>query len=347
MKILQSGSLLSKAGFCLFFIGFFATTSCASDDEVNLYSARKEALIKPLLDLFTQETGIKVNLVTAGGDALLNRLQNEGKNSPADLLITTDVGRLYRAQQAGVLQQIDSQKLNTNIAASYREKNGYWFGLSLRSRVIVYAKDRVKSDALTSYEDLADKKWQKKICIRSSGNIYNQSLVASLIVHHGEEKTENLLKGIVANFARSPQGGDRDQIKAVAAGQCDLAVVNTYYLGAMMLSSDQNEKKAAQAVGLLWPNQQDRGAHFNISGAGVTKASPNKANAIKLLEFLSSEKAQQWYAKVNNEYPVNPQAGTSDLLKLLGEFKPDTVAVEKLGELNAKALMLMDKAGWK
>ncbi len=329
-------------------VAFINLFSCSfASEEVNVYSARKEALIKPLLDRFTKKTGVKVNLVTGKGDALLTRLKSEGKNSPADLLITTDVGRLYRAHQAKVLQNISSSVLEAQIPQAYREKEGYWYGLSQRSRVIVYAKNKIKPEQLTTYESLSDEKWKGQICIRSSGNIYNQSLIASFIQHQGLKQTETWLKAFVKNFARPPQGGDRDQIKAVAAGQCNLAVVNTYYLGAMLKSDKAEQKNAAAAVGLFWPNQQDRGAHVNISGAGVTTSAPNKKNAIKLLEFLASDESQAWYAEVNNEYPVNPKVKVSDLLTSWGNFKADKIAVEKLGELNAQAVMAMDRAGWK
>lgn len=322
-------------------------TQTSSADEVNVYSARKEALIKPLLDKFTDATGIEVNLVTGKGDALLTRLKSEGKRSPADLLITTDVGRLYRAQEAGVLQPANSPVLEASISPNYREEGGYWFGLSLRSRVIVFAPERVKKEELSTYEDLANPKWKGRVCIRSSGNIYNQSLVASMIEHDGEKATDTWLKGLVANFARPPHGGDRDQIKAVVAGQCDLAVVNSYYLGAMLTSKDESQRKVAEAVTLFWPNQGDRGTHINVSGAGVTKASKNKANAIKLIEFLASAQSQAWYAEVNNEYPVIDGIEPSQVLASWGEFKADTMSVEKLGLGNAKAVMAMDRAGWK
>jgi iron(III) transport system substrate-binding protein len=217
----------------------------------------------------------------------------------------------------------------------------------LRSRVIVYAKGKVKPEELSTYEALSDEKWRNRVCIRSSGNIYNQSLIASFIEHKGVAKTEAWMKDFVKNFARPPKGGDRDQIKAVAAGQCDVAVVNSYYFGAMLKSTKADEKAAAEAVSLFWPNQADRGAHFNISGAGVIKTAPNKDNAIKLLEFLTSNASQEWYAEVNNEYPVNSQVKVSDLLKSWGSFKADKIAVEKLGNLNAQAVKAMDRAGWK
>ena len=315
--------------------------------ELNIYSARKEDLIKPLLQQFEEKTKIKVNLVTGKADALLQRLISEGENSPADLLITTDAGRLYRAQQADVLQTIQSDILNKSIPEQYREPQGYWFGLSLRARPIVYSIDRIKPEQLSSYETLANKEWNQKLCIRSSDNIYNQSLVASLIAHDGKNKTLTWAKSFVANFARPPQGGDRDQIKAVAAGQCDIAIVNNYYLGKMLTSKDAAEKDAGMQVKIFWPNQDDRGAHVNISGGAVTAASKNKESAVTLLEFLVSDSAQQWYAETNFEYPIKPGVQPSEILKSWGEFKADSLSLHQLGELNAQAVMIMDHAKWK
>lgn len=325
---------------CLFACGLNAA-------EVNIYSARKEDLIKPLLQKFEEQTNIKVNLVTGKADALLERLISEGKNSPADLLITTDAGRLYRAQKAKMLQAVNSETLNNAIPEQYREPQGYWYGLSLRARPIVYAVDRVKPEQLSTYEALADENWKQKICIRSSENIYNQSLVASLIAHDGEENTLSWAQSFVSNFARPPQGGDRDQVKAVAAGQCDIAVVNNYYLGKMLTSKDETEKQAAMQVKLFWPNQNDRGTHVNISGGAVTAASKNKDSAIKLLEFLASDDSQQWYAETNFEYPVKPGVQPSEILTSWGEFKADSLSLYQLGELNAQAVMIMDHAKWK
>ncbi|PCK01951.1 MAG: Fe(3+) ABC transporter substrate-binding protein [Alteromonadaceae bacterium] len=324
-----------------------ASQTHADQAEVNVYSARKEALIKPLLDKFTEKTGTKVNLVTSKGDALLTRLKAEGKNSPADVLITTDVGRLYRAKRAGVLQSVNIPEIESRIAAQYRDSEGFWYGLSLRSRVIVYAPERVKASELSSYTALANKHWHKRVCIRSSSNIYNQSLVASMIAHNGVAKTDTWLKQFVANFAQPPRGGDRDQIKAVVAGMCDVAVVNSYYLGAMLNSKDQKQVDIANKVKLFWPDQKGHGAHMNISGIAVTKAAKNKQQAIALITFLSSAQSQQWYGAVNNEYPVVSGVKISDTLKSWGTFKADTLAVEKLGDKNNEAVKAMDRAGWK
>lgn len=315
-------------------------------EEVNLYSARIEALIKPMLDRFTEQTGIEVNLVTGDADELLSRLQNEGRNSPADLLVTTDAGRLYRAQEAGLVQPIESDVLNQRIPAAYRDPQGHWFGLSLRARPIMYVKGEIDPAELSTYEDLADPRWHQQICIRSSGNIYNQSLVASMIAANGMGATEEWAKGLVSNLAKPPRGGDRDQIKAAAAGQCKLAIANTYYLAGMINSDDPSEQEAAAKIGVFWPNQNDRGSHVNISGAAVTKAAKNRDNAVKLIEFLSSDEAQQWYAEVNGEYPVVEGIASSALLQQWGEFKADPLNMAILGENNSEALRLMDRAGW-
>jgi len=322
-------------------------STAISAAEVNLYSARKEALIKPLLDRFTERTDIQVNLVTGKADALLKRLQSEGKNSPADLLVTTDAGRLHRAKEAGVTQAIATDRLLTAVPAGYRDPEGHWFGLSVRARPILYVKDKVDPAALSTYEDLADPKWKGRICIRSSSNIYNQSLVASLIAANGVEATETWAAGLVANLARPPKGGDRDQIKAAAAGQCDIAIANTYYLAGMLTSKDAEQRAAAERMGVFWPNQGDRGTHVNISGAALTASAKNKNAAIELLEFLVSDAAQQWYAETNGEYPVRSDITVSDTLSAWGDFKADAINLDRLGKLNGEAVRLMDRAGWK
>jgi iron(III) transport system substrate-binding protein len=331
----------------LFLAVQFPVALLAADQTVNLYSARKENLIQPLLDRFSEQTGIQVNLVTGKADALLKRLQSEGRNSPADLLITTDAGRLYRAVAAGVTRPVESAILSSVVPAAFRDPNGHWFGLSLRARPILYVKDKVDPKQLSSYEALADARWKGEICIRSSDNIYNQSLVASLLAADGEVQTEAWAKGLVKNFARPPKGGDRDQIKAAAAGMCDIAVANTYYLAGMLNSKDAGEQAAAQKMGVFWPNQADRGAHVNVSGAAVTAAAKHPENAIKLLEFLVSKESQAWYAQANGEYPVRADVTSSALLQSWGLFKKDTLNLSRLGELNPDALRLMDRAGWK
>ena len=333
-------------------LSFTLPNIAMANGEVNLYSARKEKLIKPLLDKFTSETGIKVNFVTAKADALLKRLEAEGDNSPADIFITTDAGRLYRAQQSGVLQSVQSDILNNSIPENLRDPAGFWYGLSQRARPIFYVKSKVKAEELSTYEDLANEKWKKRICIRSSNNIYNQSLVASMLGQNASDKNikevEAWATKFVANFAKPPKGGDRDQIKAAAAGQCDIAIANTYYYGAMLNNKkDQKQKDAANALAIFWPNQDGRGAHVNISGVAMTKAAKNKENALKLMEFLVNKDSQKWYAEVNHEYPVVVDVEWSEMLKSWGKFKADTLNLSKLGEFNSDAVKLMDRARWK
>ena len=316
-------------------------------DEVNIYSARQEALIKPLLDKFSEQTAVKVNLVTGKGDALLTRLINEGENSPADILLTVDAGRLYRAQQANVLTPIDFSSIGNLVPDNLKSSDNMWVGLSIRARVIIYSKDRVSAEDLDSYESLADEQWSGRICIRSSSNIYNQSMVAGMIAQNGLEKTEQWLQGFTANFARKPAGGDRDQIKAVAAGECDVAVANSYYLGHMLNSSDESQRSAAEKVSLFWPNQKDRGTHINISGAGITTSSKNTLNAEKLIAFLASGESQRWYAEKNNEFPIRENVEISSILQSWGPFRADKINVTQLGEYNSEAIKAMDRAGWR
>ena len=316
-------------------------------EEVNVYSGRKEALIKPLFDEFTNETGIRVNLVTGKADALIKRLELEGENSPADLLLTVDAGRLYRAKEQGLLQAITSAHLNEAVPENYRDPQGYWYGLSIRARVIVYSRTRIEPAQLSTYEALADPVWHKQLCVRSSDNIYNQSLVASMLAHHGAEQTERWISGLVGNFARDPKGGDRDQIKAVAAGQCNLALINTYYLAGMLNSDIDTEAAAANRVALFWPNQQGRGAHVNVSGAGVTRSARHKSAAVRLLEFLVGIPAQEWYGKTNHEFPVREGVAGDSILQSWGAFKADSLNLAVLGENNQAAVRAMDRAGWK
>lgn len=332
----------------LLFSGLIANSfTVSASPELNLYSARKEALILPLLERFTEQSGIRVNLVTGKADALLKRLKSEGRNSPADILLTTDAGRLYRAKAAGVTQAFSSDLLSSVVPANYRDPEGHWVGLSVRSRPILYVKGKVDPAALSSYEALADTKWKRRICIRSSSNIYNQSLTASMIAANGKAETEKWAKMLVANLARPPKGGDRDQIKAAAAGQCDIAVVNTYYLAGMLNSANAAQKAAAEKMAVFWPNQGGRGAHVNVSGAAITRFSKNPEAAVKLIEFLASRASQQWYAESNGEYPVRDGVAVGSTLRAWGDFKADNLNLGRLGELNADAVMLMDRAGWK
>ncbi len=324
-------------------------TLAASNDVVNIYSARKEALILPLLKRFKKETGIKYRLVTGKADGLLKRLVIEGKHSPADLFITVDAGRLQRAKDANVLQAIDNETLKKTIPENLRDKENYWFGLSQRARTIIYAKDRVKPSELSTYEALADTKWKGRLCIRSSGNIYNQSLVASMLEAKGVDATEIWAKGLVENFARPPSGGDTGQLKATAAGQCDVTLANTYYLGRLINSKKAKDNAVSSKLAVFWPNQGDnqRGAHVNVSGAGITKYAKHVDAATRLLEFMVTDESQQWYAEVNNEYPVVSNVAISDTLKSFGSFKADSLNLTVLGENNNAAVKLMDRAGWR
>lgn len=327
---------------CLLLIGQLSQAS-----SVNVYSARAEQLIKPLLESFTKKTGIEVNLVTGKADALLARLKSEGNLSPADVLITTDAGRLHRAKSAGLLQAISSKELTAKIPAIYRDADQQWFGLSLRARPIIYNKAKVDPKTLSTYEALSDEAFKGNICIRSSSNIYNQSLMASMIAAHGKDKTQKWTHNFVKNFARRPKGGDRDQIKGAANGICDIAIANTYYLGGMLVSKNSAQKQAAESVAVFWPNQDGRGTHVNVSGAGVIKTGKNKDNAIALIEFLVSSEAQEFYAQSNMEYPIVEGVAVPEVLKAFGTFKADTLNLNKLGELNSEAVIIMDKAGWR
>ena len=316
-------------------------------DEVNLYSSRHYDTDIALYERFTEETGIAVNLIEGNEDELIERIKAEGANSPADVLITVDAGRLWRAEQAGVLQPISSAALEERVPAKLRHPEGRWFGLSQRLRGVVYAKDRVDPAAITAYEDLAEPEWRGRICIRSSTNVYNQSLVGSMIETQGVAPTEAWAKGLVDNLARPPQGGDTDQIKAVAAGECDLAVVNHYYLVRLIKSESADEQALAEQVSIVFPNQDGRGAHANISGAGVVATAPNRDNAVTFLEYLTTPEAQTYFAEGNNEFPVVDGIKLDPILEAWGAIKTDAVNAAKLGENNPEAVKLMDRVGWK
>jgi iron(III) transport system substrate-binding protein len=317
-----------------------------AQEHLNVYSARNEAYIKPLLDQFAKQHDVQVNLVTSKADALIQRLSNEGKHSPADVFITTDAGRLHRAKDAGLLQAITDESVIQLVPEQYRDPDGYWLGLSVRVRAIVYSDERVQASKLSSYENLADPIWKNRICVRSSNNIYNQSLVASLIAHHGIEDTQSWANDFATNLARKPQGGDRDQVKAVAAGQCDVALVNSYYLG-NMINGSEDEQAAAAKVKLFWPNQNDRGAHVNISGIGIAKHAKHVELAQTLIAFLFTKDSQAWYGDVNLEFPVIEGIEHNQTLNSWGPFKADKLNLGKLGELNADAVRIMDKAKWR
>ncbi|MCO6428363.1 extracellular solute-binding protein [Nitrosomonas communis] len=335
----------------LFFIKrFVAITSCSifllaanvvQAEQIVVYSARIEQLIKPMFDAFTNETGIQVKFTTDKEGALLARLKAEGKKTPADVLITADVGNLWEAARTGVLKSVSSPILEANIPTYLRDPQGQWFGLSVRARTIVYNTQKVKPSDLSSYEDLADPKWKGRLCLRTSKKVYNQSLVAMMIAEHGEAETEKIVRGWVANLATDPLPDDTRALEFVAAGRCDVTLVNTYYYGRLM------ESNPALPLAILWPNQSNSGVHVNISGAGITQFSKNERSAIKLLEFLSSEKAQNLFADVNMEYPVNPQVKPSPAVSAWGAFKQNPMNIVKAGELQTTAVKLMDRAGYR
>jgi iron(III) transport system substrate-binding protein len=317
----------------------------AEASEVNVYSYRQPYLIDPLFKAFTEETGIKVNVIFAE-KGLIERMAVEGRNSPADIMLTVDVGNLMQAKEAGVGQIIADAPLEAAIPASYRDSDGIWWGLTRRARVVYASKERVKLDHIT-YEDLADPQWKGKICIRSGQHVYNVALIASMIAAHGEEWTETWLKGVKANLARKPAGDDRLQVKGVYAGECDIALGNTYYMGAMLQNDKEPEQKEwANSVNILFPNTEDRGTHVNISGAVVAKYAPHKENALRLLEFLASDQGQEMYAEVNNEYPVKEGVPWSKLVQSWGTFKPDPISLNEVAALRKKASELVDKVGF-
>ena len=310
-------------------------------EELVVYTARKEHLVKPLFDAYTKKTGVNIKYITDKAAPLLARLQAEGKNSPADMLITVDAGNLWQAADKGVLAPVQSAVLEQNIPAHLRDAENRWFGLSVRARTIVYATDRVKDGELTTYEDLASPKWKGRLCLRTSKKVYNQSLVAMMIAQQGEAEAEKIVKGWVGNLATTPFSNDTKTMEAIAAGQCDVGIVNTYYYGRLM------KKKPGTRLAIFWPNQSGRGVHVNISGAGVTKNAKHRDAAIKLIEWLSGEEAQKIFASLNMEYPVNPAVQPDATVAAWGAFKQDQLNVAKAGELQAKSVMLMDRAGYK
>ena len=315
--------------------------------ELNLYSSRHYQTDQALYDDFTQQTGIRINRLEGKGDALIERIRSEGANSPADVLLTVDAGRLWRADQAGLFQPVRSTVLEARIPSYLRHPAGHWFGYSTRARVIFYNKDLADPSDLARYEDLADPRWRGQVCIRSSSNIYNLSLMASLIAHHGVAEAERWAKGMVANFARPPQGGDTDQLRAVAAGECAVGVANSYYYARLMRSDRSADAAVVDKVAAVFPNQGDRGTHVNISGAGVLRNAPNRDNAIRFLEYLASDQAQRYFANGNNEYPVVKGLLDNPALATLGDFRTDTLNVSVYGENQPEAQRVYDRAGWK
>jgi len=326
-----------------------ANTGAASADAgvVNVYSHRHYDTDQQLYDLFAAETGIRVNVVTAGADELIARLESEGASTQADILITVDAGRLHRAKARGLLQPIVSETLERNVPSHLRDPDNTWFGLTRRARIIAYAQDRVQPSELSTYEALAEPQWQGRVTVRSSDNVYNQSLLASIIAHDGADSARAWAQGIARNMARQPSGGDTDQIKAVAAGTGDVAIVNSYYLARLQSSADPEEQRIGARIAAFFPNQDGRGTHVNVSGIGVTAHAKNRDNAVRLIEFLSSPDAQLFFAQGNQEYPANPAVPPSPTLAGWGEFRADTLNLSVLGELNAEAVRIFDASGWR
>lgn len=339
---MQTPSLKFRIISASFWITFFVSMAnpvCA--EQVVVYSARVEQLIKPMFDAFTQQTGIKVKYTTDNEGALMARLQAEGKNTPADMLITVDAGNLWAASQAELLRPFDSQVLISNIPEHLRDPGNEWFGLSIRARTIIYNTKKVNPDDLSTYEDLADPKWKNRLCLRTSKKVYNQSLVAMMIAEHGEAETEKIVRGWVANLATDPLSDDTRALEFVAAGRCDLTIVNTYYYGRLI------QKDPGLPLGIFWPNQKESGVHVNVSGAGLTRYGKNQQAAEQLLEFLSSISAQKLFADVNMEYPVNPNIAPDPTVASWGRFKQNHINLVKAGEFQAAAVKLMDRAGYR
>jgi len=322
------------------------TQAAGAAGVVNLYSSRHYDTDLALYEDFERQTGIEVRLIEAEADALIERIRSEGEFSPADILMTVDAGRLWRAEQAGLFQPVESVTLADRIPDSYRHPKGLWYGLSKRTRVIIYNAAAGRPAPLANYADLADPAHEGAVCIRSSGNIYNVSLMASVVARDGVEAAEEWARGVVANFARPPQGNDTAQIRAVASGECGIAVVNTYYIARLAASEDPADRDIADAIGVVFPNQDSTGTHVNISGAGVVATAPNRDNAIRFLEYLTSDSAQQYFANGNHEYPVVEGLAGSSALMALGEFEADTLNASLLGKHQAEAIMVFDRAGW-
>ena len=342
-KTINAAFVAATFGFCG---ALHATNAEAQQQVLNLYSSRHYQTDEALYANFEKATGIKVNRIDGPEDPLIERLKSEGDKSPADLLVTVDMGRLLKAQQLGLFQPIKSKLLEEKIPAELRAADGSWYGFSVRARPIFYAKSRIEKSQLPDYESLSDPKWKGKICVRSGNHPYNLSLMSSIIAADGPAKAEEWAAGVVANMARPPKGGDTDQIAGVASGECDIALGNTYYFVRILKSEKQSDKVIAEKVGVIFPNQDNRGAHINISGAGVARYAPNKANAIKFLEYLASPEAQEYFANGNNEYPVVGKPVNAQLSSL-GTFKRDPLAMEMVGKNYAAAAQIFDRVGWK
>jgi len=329
-------------------LGAPSTPALAQEKVLNLYSSRHYQTDEALYSNFTRQTGIKINRIEGGEDALIERIRNEGDRGPADVLITVDASRLWRAEQLGLFQPVKSRVLESRLPAAYRHPEGLWFGFSARARMIGYSKERVKPGEIARYEDLANPKWKGRICTRSAGHVYNLSLISSLVNHMGEAKTEEWARAVAANLARAPKGGDTDQLKGVAAGECDLAISNTYYYVRLLKSRKPDEKAVAEKVGVILPNQKDRGTHVNVSGAGMLKNAPNREAAILFLEYLASDDAQNYFANGNNEWPVVQSVRLDNAaLATLGKFKTDSLNLAAIGRNQPIAQKIADRSGFK
>tara|TARA_B100000900_G_scaffold163048_1_gene138414 strand:+ start:144 stop:1133 length:990 start_codon:yes stop_codon:yes gene_type:complete len=324
-------------------------TTEKKSNEVNLYSQRHYSVDMLQYENFTKLTGIKVNVIKANADELIERLKNEGENSPADLFVSVDAGKLQKGADLGLFQKINNSTIENNVSENLRDVNNYWIPITYRARILVYSNDRVNKDELSTYEDLANEKWKNRILVRSSSNAYNQALMSSLVANLGSDVASKWSEGIINNFARDPKGNDRDQVKAIAAGQGDVAIVNSYYIGLLLSSEKEEEKKAGNSVSVFFPNQgdDDRGSHINISGIGLAKNSPNKENAIKLMEYLTSEEAQNTYVNNSYEYAANPKVKPSKIVQDWGSFKIDKLDLNMLGKYRNEAIQIFDKTGWK
>ena len=337
-----------------YLIAFFTLTSVLSckinnSNEINIYSQRHYEVDRIQYENFEKLTGIKVNIIKAGADELLERLKNEGKNTPADLFVTVDAGKLQKGVEMRLFQKIDNSVINSNVSDDLKDQNGYWIPITYRARLLVYSNDRVSESDLSTYEDLANEKWRNRLLVRSSTNAYNQALMSSLYANLGKKAVTDWSTDVVANFARDPKGNDRDQVKAIAAGQGDIAIVNSYYIGLLLSSEKQSEVDAGKAVSVFFPNQgkNERGTHINISGFAMTKNAPNKENAIKLLEYLTGIEAQNTYVNNSYEYPANPNVLPSKIVQSWGDFKRDTLDLNTLGTYRYDAIRVFDQTGWK
>ena len=332
---------------CLIMVS--CNTTEKKSNEVNLYSQRHYSVDMLQYENFTKLTGIKVNVIKANADELIERLKNEGENSPADLFVSVDAGKLQKGADLGLFQKINNSTIENNVSENLRDVNNYWIPITYRARILVYSNDRVNEEELSTYEDLANEKWKNRILVRSSSNAYNQALMSSLVANLGSDVASKWSEGIINNFARDPKGNDRDQVKAIAAGQGDIAIVNSYYIGLLLSSEKEEEKKAGNSVSVFFPNQgdDDRGSHINISGIGLAKNSPNKENAIKLMEYLTSEEAQNTYVNNSYEYAANPKVSPSKIVQDWGSFKIDKLDLNMLGKYRNEAIQIFDKTGWK